>query len=70
MFSSTLFEMDEDTVLCAMEWINLLESIPAFDTVFPPKKQSHYFIILADCVVMFRADDWDEILADWVEDSR
>jgi hypothetical protein len=59
----------DDAVLCAMEWVHLLESIDEFGNVYPPKKQGVYRIILADCVMSFRSEDWDSIMAEWKDND-
>lgn len=60
---------NEDAVLCSWEWIQFLESMPVFSNVYPPRKQTQYRILLADCAMNFRARDWDDILADWGEED-
>lgn len=68
--SATLFDMDgEDAVLCSFEWVQLLEDVDVFSNVYPPRRQGEYRIILADCVMSFRSDDWDEIIREWREED-
>ena len=54
------------TCLSSTEWMDLMESTEAFNIILPPNpKQTRVVIILADCHMLFREQDFSEIIDTW-----
>jgi hypothetical protein len=57
---------DTDSALNHREWVEFTESIEAFGVVLPSEQnQPRAVILLADRPILFRLNDWEEIMDTW-----